>query len=125
VEAPGESAGCHRKERFCIFYVEAMGQRRTSGMSDNDCGRVFALLSAYPDQELAQASCEELEHHLRDCPECIQFVRSLKRRTQLCPQPGNCAPAPKMDADAMAALRRAYERMLARRRNSQGIPSQG
>ncbi len=94
-------------------------------MSDNDCGRVFALLSEYLDQELGPASCEELEDHLRDCPECIQFVRSLKRSTQLCHQFGNCVPAPKVDAEAMAALRRAYEKMLARRRGAQTSSPQG
>jgi RNA polymerase sigma-70 factor (ECF subfamily) len=85
-------------------------------MNDNDCGRVFALLSEYLDQELATASCDELEDHLRDCPECIQFVRSLKRSTQLCHQLGNCRPVPEVGSEAMASLRQAYERMLAKRR---------
>ncbi len=90
-------------------------------MSDNDCGRVFALLSEFLDQELAPASCEEMEEHLRDCPECIQFVRSL----QLCHRFGHCLPAPEVNAEAMAALRQAYEKMLARRRGSRADSSQG
>lgn len=87
-------------------------------MNDNDCGRVFALLSEYLDAELAPATCEELEGHLRGCPECIQFVQSLKRSMQLCRQFGKCMPSPPMDAEAMASLRHAYEKMLARRRTS-------
>ena len=93
--------------------------------SDNDCGRVFALLSECLDRELAPASCEELEEHLRDCPECIQFVRSLRRSRQLCHQFGNCVTAPQPDAEAMAALRQAYDKMLARRRGSRADSSQG
>ncbi len=52
-------------------------------MTDSDCGRVFTALSEYLDQELAPAECEGLERHLRGCPECIQFVRSLRRSVQL------------------------------------------
>ncbi len=90
------------------------------GVSDKDCGRVFALLSEYLDEERMPASCEELEEHLRGCPECIQFVRRL----QLCHRFGNRMPAPKVDVEAMGALRQAYEKMLARRRGSRA-DSQG
>ena len=84
-------------------------------MNDNDCSRVFALLSEYLDRELAPATCEELEQHLRGCPECIQFVQSLKRSVQLCHQFGKCMANPPVDKEAMASLRQAYEKMLARR----------
>lgn len=93
-------------------------------MNDNDCGRVFALLSEYLDAELAPATCEELEDHLRGCPECIQFVQSLKRSMQLCRQFGKCTPSPPVAPEAMASLRHAYEKMLARRRTSKEKLSQ-
>jgi len=87
-------------------------------MNDNDCSRVFGLLSEYLDRDLAPATCEELEEHLRGCPECVEFVRSLKRNIQLCRQLGECMPAPPLGQEVMAGLRRAYEEMLARRRLS-------
>jgi RNA polymerase sigma-70 factor, ECF subfamily len=92
-------------------------------MNDNDCSRVFALLSEYLDQELAAGSCEDLEEHLRGCPECIEFVESLKRSRELCRQFGHSQPAAAVGADSMASLRRAYQKMLARRRDSQANAS--
>jgi RNA polymerase sigma-70 factor (ECF subfamily) len=86
-------------------------------MNDNDCCSVFALLSEYLDQELAPATCEELEEHLRGCPQCIQFVQSLKRSVQLCHHYGG-GTAPPVDPEVMAGFRRAYEEMLAKRRGS-------
>jgi len=88
-------------------------------MNESDCGRVFALLSEYLDRELAPATCEELEAHLGGCPECIQFVQSLKRSVQLCRQFGECQTAPPIVPEAMACFRRAYQEMLARRSSSQ------
>jgi RNA polymerase sigma-70 factor, ECF subfamily len=88
-------------------------------MNDSDCGRVFALLSEYLDRELPPATCAEMEQHLRGCPECIEFVRSLKRSMELCRQFGSSLPAPPVNAVAMGNLREAYEKMLARRRGSE------
>jgi len=85
---------------------------------DNACGDVFALLSEYLDGELEPASCAELEEHLAGCPECVEFVQSLKRSMQLCHELGQSIPAPEVNEEAMAGLRRAYEQMLARRRAS-------
>ena len=87
-------------------------------MNDSDCGRVFALLSQYLDQELAPATCEELEEHLRGCPQCIQFVQSLKRSVQLCHHYGDGRTAPPVDPEVMAGFRRAYQKMLGKRRDS-------
>jgi anti-sigma factor RsiW len=81
-----------------------------------DCGRVFALLSEYLDQELAPAECEELERHLKGCPQCIQFVRSLKRSVALCRQFGECWTPPPLDPDVMSRFREAYEKALAKRK---------
>src|SRR5689334_7155479 len=88
----------------------------TPGMNDNDCGRLFALLSEYLDQELSPATCEELAEHLRGCPECIEFVESLKRTVQLCHAFGERTATPAPDKETMASLRQAYEKMLAKRR---------
>ena len=87
-----------------------------NGMKDNDCNRVFGLLSEYLDRELAPATCEELEKHLRACPECVEFVRSLRRSVEICHRLGGCAPMPPPAQEAIASLRRAYAEMLARSR---------
>lgn len=93
-------------------------------MQDSDCDHVFALLSEYLDRELEPASCSDLEEHLSGCPECIEFVQSLKRSMQLCHQLGKSMPAPEVSEETMAGLRRAYEQMLARRRSSRpGVSS--
>lgn len=85
-------------------------------MNDRDCSRIFAMLSEYLDRELPTATCGDLEDHLRDCPECIQFVDSLKRSVELCRQFGaSCAPEPVAPKD-LSELRAAYDRMLSRRR---------
>lgn len=85
-------------------------------MDNSDCDRIFALLSEYLDQELAPATCKELEGHLSGCPECIVFLRSLKRSMRLCHQLGKSAAAPSLDPKSMTELHAAFEAMLARRR---------
>jgi anti-sigma factor RsiW len=86
-------------------------------MKDRDCSPIFAMLSEYLDRELPPATCGELEEHLRDCPECIQFVDSLRRSIELCREYGASRPSEPVDPKAAADLRAAYERMLAKRRN--------
>ena len=87
-------------------------------MTDRDCTAIFAKLSQYLDRELPPASCGELEEHLQDCPECIQFVDSLKRSVDLCRQYGASQPQDPVSPEVLANLRSAYEKMLARRRRS-------
>ena len=84
-------------------------------MNERDGTCIFAMLSEYLDRELPP-TCGDLEEHLRDCPECIQFVDSLKRSVELCRQYG-AAPRPEpVPPERLAELRAAYDRMLARRR---------
>ena len=85
-------------------------------MNDRDCARIFATLSEYLDRELPDAGCGDLEEHLRDCPECIQFVDSLKRSVEVCRQYGASRPSEPVPPEKLAELRAAYDRMLARRR---------
>ena len=85
-------------------------------MNDSDCGHVFALLSQYLDRELPPTNCEQIEAHLHDCPECIQFVESLKRSVQLCRQFGTAQPAQPPDRQSLAALQRAFQNMIDKRR---------
>jgi RNA polymerase sigma-70 factor (ECF subfamily) len=77
---------------------------------------IFAALSAYLDRELPPATCGELEEHLRDCPECVEFVDSLKRSIGLCRQFGAATAPERVAPEKLDELRSAYDRMLARRR---------
>ena len=85
-------------------------------MDDRDCSRIFALLSEYLDQELPPVTCAELESHLSECPECIEFLRSLKRSTQLCRQLGHSEAPASLEQKSREELRGAFEAMLVRRR---------
>ncbi|HXS95455.1 MAG TPA: zf-HC2 domain-containing protein [Candidatus Limnocylindrales bacterium] len=85
-------------------------------MNDRDCAEIFAKLSQFLDRELPPGACSDIEEHLRDCPECIRFVESLKRSIEFCRQYGaSRAPEP-VPSEKLAELRAAYDRMLARRR---------
>ena len=87
-------------------------------MNDRDCAQIFMMLSQYLDRELPPATCGDIEKHLRDCPECIQFVESLKRTVEFCRQYGESRPPEPVPSEKLAELRAAYDRMLARRRNN-------
>ena len=92
-------------------------------MNSSDCGRVFALLSEYLDGESAPATCEELEKHLGGCPECIEFVRSLKRSVALCRQYGDSVRSMPLEPEKMTRLRETYRKSLARERGAQASQS--
>jgi anti-sigma factor RsiW len=85
-------------------------------VDNSDCDRIFALLSEYLDQELPPTTSEELELHLSGCPECIEFLQSLRRSMHLCHQLGKSLPTQLPDQASIAELRGAYDAMLARRR---------
>ncbi|MCC6141722.1 MAG: zf-HC2 domain-containing protein [Nitrospira sp.] len=48
------------------------------------CVAVLKKLSAYIDDELPGALCDELRKHLGDCPNCEEFVLSLRQTVALC-----------------------------------------
>jgi len=85
-------------------------------MNDRDCAEIFAKLSQFLDRELPPGACGDIEEHLRDCPECIRFVESLKRSVELCRQYGASRTPEPVPSEKLAELRAAYNRMLARRR---------
>ncbi|MCS6953243.1 MAG: zf-HC2 domain-containing protein [Bryobacterales bacterium] len=82
------------------------------------CHEIFAELSAYLDGELPEEACREIEEHLHGCSPCEAFLVSLRKTVELCRRyaPG-ALPGP-LREEARHALWRAYEQMLARRRNS-------
>ncbi|MBN2124438.1 MAG: zf-HC2 domain-containing protein [Deltaproteobacteria bacterium] len=49
-----------------------------------DCKTLFEKISGYLDGELDTATCEEIEVHLQECPECAKCFESLKKTVSLC-----------------------------------------
>jgi anti-sigma factor RsiW len=85
-------------------------------MNDRDCSQIFAMLSQYLDRELPPDACGALEEHIKDCPECVQFVDSLQRSVELCRQYGSVRSTEPIAPEQLDELRAAYDRMLAKRR---------
>lgn len=48
------------------------------------CVDILKKLSAYIDDELPGTLCEELRKHLGACPNCEDFVASLRQTVALC-----------------------------------------
>ena len=77
-----------------------------------ECNEIVALLSEYLDRDLPQTTCETIDAHLRDCPDCEKTAVGLRRTVDLCrrfraeDQPGLLAPCKQEE------LRRAFEKAL-------------
>ena len=48
------------------------------------CLDILRQLSAYIDDELPSKICDELRRHLGTCPNCEEFVASLRKTVALC-----------------------------------------
>jgi len=48
------------------------------------CLDILRQLSAYIDDELPQDICAELRRHIGACPNCEQFITSLRDTVRLC-----------------------------------------
>lgn len=84
-------------------------------MNDRDCSQIFAMLSEYLDRELPRATCGQLDAHIRDCPECVAFIESLRRSIDLCREYGASRAPETLDPANLERLRTAYDEMLKRR----------
>ncbi len=49
-----------------------------------DCKRNFEKISEYLDGELDPDACQQIEQHLKDCPECKGCFEALKKTVDLC-----------------------------------------
>ena len=67
------------------------------------CMHILKQLSAYIDDELSGAICAELRKHLGACPNCEDFVASLRQTVALCRN----VPAPHLSAIDRARMREA------------------
>lgn len=48
------------------------------------CREMFARLSEYIDGRMDQLSCERIQKHLHECPQCLAFVADLERAIDRC-----------------------------------------
>ena len=65
------------------------------------CVAVLRKLSAYIDDELPGTLCAELRKHLGGCPNCEEFVASLRQTVTLCRH----QPTPVLSATERARMR--------------------
>ena len=79
------------------------------------CGEVLEQLSDYVDFELPPGACGEVDSHLAGCPECREFVDSLRAVIALFRghAPG-ASPRPLNDR-ARGEIENAWRKMLAAR----------
>lgn len=52
--------------------------------SKAQCLQILRRLSAYVDDELTDSLCGEIRKHLGTCPNCEEFVESLRQTVGLC-----------------------------------------
>ena len=67
------------------------------------CRRTDKLMCQYVEGELDEATREKLEHHLSDCPVCLQYVNTYRRVIFLTRQHGT--PSREMPPVLAAKLR--------------------
>jgi RNA polymerase sigma-70 factor (ECF subfamily) len=59
------------------------------GHNHRHCLELFEKLSEYLDNELDEATCEEIENHVKKCVACFVCLQTLKRTVDLCKQAGD------------------------------------
>ncbi len=59
-------------------------QHQRHGHGRAHCLKILKQLSAYLDDELPREICEEIRRHLGACPNCEEFVKSLRQTITLC-----------------------------------------
>ena len=65
------------------------------------CLHILRELSAYIDDELSGEICREIRRHLGACPNCEEFVASLRHTVSLCRH----RPAPPLSSTDRARMR--------------------
>lgn len=88
------------------------------GHHPDSCKEAIELLSDYVDLELPPAACGEVESHLAGCPECLEFVDSLRKVIALChAYAPKTLPAP-LSESARRELENAWRMTLAARNHT-------
>ena len=65
------------------------------------CLHILRELSAFIDDELSEDICREIRRHLGACPNCEDFVASLRQTVSLCRH----SPAPALSSADRALMR--------------------
>ena len=88
-----------------------------SHQHNENCKKMFALLSEYLDMELPADACKQMDAHIAGCEPCAVFTESLRKTVDLCRkyQPKGL-PGP-IARDARQRLFEAYQNMLAGRKS--------
>jgi len=82
-------------------------------MPERRCKQIFAMLSQFLDGELAAKNCRQLERHLKGCPPCIAYLKTLKTTVEACRRyqaPRPPAPSKQVKAALLAAAQKARAR---------------
>jgi RNA polymerase sigma-70 factor (ECF subfamily) len=87
-----------------------------SHQHDENCKKMFALLSEYLDMELPAKACLDMDAHIAGCEPCAAFTESLRKTIELCHRYRPRGVAPPIARDARQRLLEAYQKMLAERR---------
>ncbi len=77
-------------------HSHAHGNRRAR------CLRILRALSSFIDDELSEEICLEIRQHLGACPNCEDFVTSLRQTVWLCRH----RPAPALSSAERALMRK-------------------
>lgn len=85
------------------------------------CKDIFLALSDYLDGELDPKFCSVLEEHMRDCPPCIAFLKSLKKTIEVTNKAqSDAGQAPEISGEVREKLRSAYEQFRAKLNSAEG-----
>lgn len=79
---------------------------------DENCERIFALLSEYLNRELAPERCQEIEAHIASCQPCVELAESLRKTVELCRRYRPSELPEPMEKATRQQLQDAYQRML-------------
>jgi RNA polymerase sigma-70 factor (ECF subfamily) len=78
-------------------------------MNEN-CRKHFHRISEYLDGELDNRTCDEIERHLKDCPDCLDCIESLKATIRLCKEEPEAEISEGFRKRLRASLRECMER---------------
>lgn len=96
-----------------------MSGEHTHG-KDPECLGVFEKLSEYIDGEMSPVDCAHLEHHMADCPPCVDFLKSLRASVAAAHEFDAPEPPPPVPPQFEDRLKAAWSEALARRGQAPG-----
>ena len=89
------------KKKSLPLKRHAKGSTHRHHSGEGRCLDILRQLSAYIDDELPSDICTELRRHLGACPNCEDFIESLRQTVTLCRH----SQTPHLSAQDRATLR--------------------